>query len=250
MNPMKNIRGILFDKDGTLLDFNRTWLAPYQRAAKRLQAHFGARADAAKLLARGGFIAETQSWRVGAMLVSASNQQILRCWSEAIGETIDGALLEDIETIFSLPDDHHAPTVDDLPGLLDALRNAGTPPRKLGVATMDCEANARKMLRALKCETRIDFVCGADSGFGVKPGGGMARAFCRACNLRAEQVIVVGDSPLDIAMARDAGVAQAIGVSKTHSMAHSSDAHSGDPLDADLVVNDIGELPRILGDAV
>ena len=83
---------------------------------------------------------------------------------------------------------------------------------KLGVATMDDEASAVKTLQAMGCLDRFDFVCGADSGFGVKPEPGMVEAFCRQCNLSPEHTAMVGDSPRDLKMGRNAGVGLTIGV--------------------------------------
>ena len=229
--------GILFDKDGTLLDFNRTWLAPYRRAAACLQAKFGARADANMLLARGGFIAKTQTWRADSVLASGSNDEIIACWAETIGIPLDKQTRDDIMQCFTLRKSDYAPVLDDLPGFFTELKT--TYGCRIGVATMDAEVNAMTMLRAFGATASVDFVCGADSGFGVKPAPGMALAFCRACNLQPGQIAVVGDSPVDMRMARAAG-ARAIGVLTG---AHAAAALT--PL-ADKVIADIGQLPAVL----
>ncbi|MGR3914462.1 MAG: HAD family hydrolase, partial [Gammaproteobacteria bacterium] len=84
---MQKIQGILFDKDGTLLDFNRTWLPPYRRAADYLHRRFGI--AAAELLARGGFVAESESWRPDSPLASGCNREIIELWGEVIGHPLD-----------------------------------------------------------------------------------------------------------------------------------------------------------------
>ena len=56
------IKGILFDKDGTLLDFNRSWLAPYLQASEYLANSVGQPELAAQLMEKGGYIAQTDSW--------------------------------------------------------------------------------------------------------------------------------------------------------------------------------------------
>lgn len=230
------IRGILFDKDGTLLDFNRTWLPPYQRAAAYLQSRFAV--DAGELMRRGGFIAESQTWRPDSPLASGSNAAIIDCWSEAIGARIDGDVRRAVEAFFSLPADGYAPAVDDMRALLAGLRAFGGG-LKLGVATMDNADNARRMLRAARIDALFDFVCGADSGYGVKPEPGMARAFCEVCNLEAAQTMVVGDSPKDLAMGRNAGAGLTVGVL--------TGAHAaGDLAGADRVLHSIAEVPALL----
>ena len=50
---MTEIRGILFDKDGTLVDFQKTWFAIGDRLA--LEAAGGARARADELMAAAGY---------------------------------------------------------------------------------------------------------------------------------------------------------------------------------------------------
>ena len=238
---MHDIKGILFDKDGTLLNFNRTWLTPYRRAAEYLQQRFGDSAghcaDADNLLASGGFIAESQTWRADSPLASADNQEILALWERVVGQSFGATEREALRDIFSLPEHACALAVDDLAGLLLELRSRDM---LLGLATMDSEANAHKMLRAAGVSELFDFVCGADSGYGLKPQAGMVMAFCDACDLTCDEVAMVGDSPWDLQMGKNAEVALCVGVLTG---AHGSAALQGY---ADVVLPSIAELPTVL----
>ena len=49
---------------------------------------------------------------------------------------------------------------------------------RLGIATMDSEIAAHQAMPA-KATHQLDFICGFDTGHGVKPGGGMVEAFAR-----------------------------------------------------------------------
>jgi phosphoglycolate phosphatase len=80
------------------------------------------------------------------------------------------------------------------------------------MATMDDTAIADAHAAHLGIAGQLDFVVGADAGHGEKPGPGMVLAFCAARGLRPEEVIVVGDTPADLLMARNAGCALAVGV--------------------------------------
>ncbi len=99
--------------------------------------------------------------------------------------------------------------VGDLPALLGRLRGRGL---VLGMATMDDTAIAHDTAARLGIADQFAFITGADAGHGEKPGPGMALAFCAACDLLPAEVIVVGDTPADLLMARNAGCARAIAV--------------------------------------
>jgi phosphoglycolate phosphatase len=103
----------------------------------------------------------------------------------------------------------HPTPVTDLASLFGRLKAKGL---KIGVATMDSHAAARAAIETFELVGLVDFACGYDSGHGHKPGPGMVEAFCRAVELAAKDVAVVGDTPHDMHMARAAGAGLAIGV--------------------------------------
>ena len=77
------IRGVLFDKDGTLIDFFQTWAPAYEQAA-----HHVARGDARlaeHLLTLGGRDPATKRFRPESPLASGTNEQITRLWAAAAG---------------------------------------------------------------------------------------------------------------------------------------------------------------------
>lgn len=227
------IRGILFDKDGTLIDFNKTWIPRVLEVAEYLANDCGQPDRVNELLLAGGFDPQQQSWKPDSPLAAGTNQQVYDLWGQMLGIEIDGDRYAHCQWIFRLSHSDYAPVLDDMDGFMHSLQLHGI---VLGVATMDDEANARSTLEQLHIASRFDFVCGADSGFGIKPGPGMVNAFCQHTHLSADSVVMVGDSPFDLVMGRNAGVALTVGVLTGATEARHLESH------ADYVFDDIGGL--------
>ncbi len=208
MIDLSAIRGVLFDKDGTLLDYHATWMP-----ANRAVAEWLAEGDADlahALLVRGGWLPEADRVAAGTPLAAGDLTDIVAAWADLLPAhrlADRDALVAAIDRTFIA---HCAPTpVCALAELMDALKGRGL---SLGVATADSEAGARASLGPLGVVERLDFLAGYDSGHGSKPGPGQALAFCQATGLAPETVLVVGDNEHDIAMARAAGAGMAVGV--------------------------------------
>ena len=231
------IKGILFDKDGTLLDFNATWLAAYIQAANSIAESIGQPELAESLLRSGGYDTMTGQWGADSLLASGGNQQILDFWSGQLGQPLNSPQLSVIRDIFSRAASNPVPAIENLQEFLLELKGRGL---KSGLATMDDERNAVSMVEKLNLANCFDFICGADSGYGIKPDPGMVEAFCRHCDLTPEQVVMVGDSPKDINMGINAGVARSVGVLTGAHNRHELRKHT------DTVLENIAELEDLL----
>jgi phosphoglycolate phosphatase len=222
-----SIRAILFDKDGTLLDYNKTWLPINRIVAATLSR--GDDALAAVLLRAGGHDPDTDAITPGCDLAAGSAADIARLWAPllvAAGQTAPDiqALTDEIDAIFSREGINSAAPVCDLAAFLDALHARGV---RAGIATSDNHAAALATMSHLGVTERFDFICGYDSGHGTKPGPGMVLAFCAALGLRPHEVAMVGDNTHDLEMGRAAGAGLVVGVltgsSTTSDLAHLAD---------------------------
>ena len=88
----KAMHGILFDKDGTLLDFEATWL-PLLRLVARDLAH-GDDEVAEAMLVKGGLDPETGRFRAGSTIAAGTSVDVARLWYP----TLDGDALATIVT--------------------------------------------------------------------------------------------------------------------------------------------------------
>lgn len=202
------IKGIIFDKDGTLTDFHRTWIPAYREAAREVAERIGRKEMLAELLLIGGFDEATGRFEPSSPLACGSNADIARLWSAHSGSDYHTVLVG-LEAAFERCAASCPVPAADLVDLFTRLRDRGI---VLGVATMDSEALAHATLERLQVARFMSFVCGYDTGFGEKPAPGMVLAFCEAMGLDASEVAVVGDTLHDIGMGRAAKAGLVVGV--------------------------------------
>ena len=200
------ISAILFDKDGTLIDYHRTWTAINRDAA--LHAAGGDTELAEKLLVAGGWDADAQRFSANTALAAGTAAEIAALWC-AHGSIVDvDQLTREIDDIFSRGKVSAVP-VTDLAKLFIRLKGRGL---ALGIASSDNAASIEALARHHDLHEHLDFVAGYDSGHGSKPAPGMLLAFCEKVGCAPGETAVVGDNDHDMAMATAGGAGLRIAV--------------------------------------
>ena len=195
---MSDGKAVIFDKDGTLLDFDATWneaigsafdLVADREAKKRAAELFGYDLAERCVLPRSAFISETS-------------------------ETTDKLVADLIDvTVFKRrineASQRNIVANKGATAVLNALTERGW---KLAVATNDSESCAMDHVKAVEWGHLFTSVKGFDSGHGSKPGPGMVLAAAEECDAHGGMYVMVGDSVHDILAGRAAGaVTVAIG---------------------------------------
>ena len=230
-------RAVLFDKDGTLLDFHATWGRVFRHAAEQLERESDKPGLAEELLIAGGLDPRTGQFDAEGALACEATPTIAQTWAQAAGVQDADALAEQLESLFGMLQSRRLVPVPGLSQAVEQLHGGGL---VLGLATMDSEAMAHADLDALGVRRWFSFACGADSGFGYKPNPGMVEAVCSAVDQPATATVMVGDTPHDLRMGRNAGVGLVVGV--LTGAASESDLQ---PL-ADVVLPGVASLPSLL----
>lgn len=126
------IRAVLFDKDGTLLDYVRTW-----QPINREIAFFAARGNqvlADALLEIGGQDPMTGAVRPGSPLAAGTHDEVAAVFARHLGPATPPDLAASIARIFTEGGARHAVLADDTRSTLARLARAGL---VLGVASND-----------------------------------------------------------------------------------------------------------------
>lgn len=225
---MKHLRAIIFDKDGTLFDFQKSW---GDWAFKFIEILSAGQSDLAHDLAKAlDYDRERRIFDARSVVVAGTSMDVADILHPHLSDRLD---LQDISCIM---DDlaGHAQLVPVLPlePYLKALRARGL---GLGLVTNDSEEAARSHLGAQNVEHLFDFIAGYDSGHGAKPNPGQLRAFCVRTGHPPKSVAIVGDSTHDLDAGRAAGMVTVGVLTGTASAATLAPC-------ADVVLPDIGHL--------
>jgi len=226
------IRGVLFDKDGTILDYWATWVPINRRAA--LWAAGGNDRLAGELLRLGGHDPLTDRVAPGAPLAAGDFLDIAQAFAAHPDvEPAAEELAAGIERIFCEGGAAHSVLIAGARETLVQLRRRGL---RIGLATNDSGAGMEASLAAHDVLDLFDFCAGCDSGFGAKPDPRMVAGFCQATGIARGEVAVVGDAVHDLAMGRAAAVGLNVGV-----LSGTSGRGDLEAL-ADRIVGDVTEL--------
>jgi phosphoglycolate phosphatase len=226
---------LIFDKDGTLIEFHLMWGPWVEELAIRLEA-------ATDLPLRAGLYpllgVDRATGRVEAHgLMAATPMRRLR---EVVEGYVSDAGAGPATAAEAVASAWHAPDpvalaqpVTNLRELLPALRRRVP---TFAVATSDDRDPTERTLAALGIAGELAALACADDGMRPKPAPDPVLHLCAELGTAPARTAVVGDSPADMRMARAAGAGRVIGV-----LTGVGDRAILEPL-ADVVLGSIEEL--------
>ncbi|MEA2544818.1 MAG: hypothetical protein QOI09_91 [Chloroflexota bacterium] len=232
---LEGIELVVFDKDGTLISFEAMWIGWARRLGARLEA-VTRRPVAGDVFSAIGFDPVGGTIRPGAPLaietMAAIEDRIgavLRRWCPSV----PAARRALAEAWFEPDPVELAVPLADLGSLFGALAASG---KAIAVATTDDRLPTEKTLAALGVGSAVaTLLCGDDDGPN-KPSPEAFLAVCDRVGRAVEHSAMVGDTPADLRMARQAGAGLVIGVLSGLSQPADLEPH------ADLILESVGAL--------
>ncbi|MEM7074274.1 MAG: HAD family hydrolase [Pseudomonadota bacterium] len=224
----RKVDALLFDKDGTLFDFHKSWSRWAADLIEDLCA--GDPALRARLADAMHFDIEGARFLETSPVIACTNREVAECVALGLGradvDAIEAKLMRSAAIAPQAPVVPLGPLFEDF-----ASRNL-----KIGLMTNDAEIVARAHLDNAGIASHFDLVIGFDSGHGAKPAPDPLLVFARAVAVPPARVAMVGDSTHDLMAGRAAGM-QTIAV-----LTGTAQAQDLAPY-ADTVLPDIGHIP-------
>ncbi len=213
---LNNCKALLFDKDGTLLNFKLLWLGWSCQVADDVCRRFSL-SDPDKLLENWGVDIGQGHIAPSGFLAIGSTGDLER--SMAAGVIAPDFSRNEIEREVRLAMDEaykkaeisgHVQHIENVPAVIEELFNRGY---LMAVVTTDDTGQAINNLEKLNIRHYFHVVLGCDSVKNCKPAPDLVLQACRLLNVEPSRVAVIGDTPADMEMGRRAEVAYRVGVS-------------------------------------
>lgn len=244
-NRMIPCKGILFDKDGTLLNLLATWGTWAELVVRGLEENLTIMG--ADFIGEKNRVLGTQFDATGKLLdydpvgplTMATEEEtygILAWQLYAAGVPWNEALtcVKNInrEAMNEMRRRH---TAQPLPGLLSFLQQCADVSLKLGVVTSDGSNTTKEHLEWLGIDHYFGTIVTRDRVANGKPAPEMAEKACYELGITPEETVIIGDSNVDMQLGKGAGLRLAIGISANAD----NQLHL---IDADIIISDFNAL--------
>ncbi|ERM01539.1 HAD family hydrolase [Brucella intermedia 229E] len=235
---IRSIRAVLFDKDGTLIDFDRTWFSISWQLAQRAAKGGDDLRARALLDAGGGYDWLTERFRANSVIAAGTVEDIVSLWHPDVVSEQSRELIEEYDAYCVTEGARSAVAVEALHETLETLRTMGF---RLGIATNDSEAGAHATAKALGIDGFFDVVIGYNTAARPKPYPDPPLLyFAEKLGLAPHEIAMVGDNLHDLETAHAAGAGLAVGVLSGNSPREALEPH------ADIVLDSVAGLPELL----
>lgn len=238
-----DVAGVVFDKDGTLIDFEKAWGRRIREWVKHLvSAAGGGEALSQSLFHMFGYEPVRRQVMVDGPILAASGSTMKALtagvlyaeqglpWHEA-----ENFAAESMQQFFSNPltDDEIRP-LGDVQGTVRRLCDAGI---KIAVATADGRTITEHCLDVLEIRQEIDLLMCGDDALPQKPDPGVLAWIGDALGIAPDKFLMVGDSINDMLTGRNGNAAGCVGI-----YPHGGQGSAVLAPFADVVLDSIGEL--------
>lgn len=204
-------QAIIFDKDGTLIDFDAMWGGWVVYLAEQLHLVSGLNVREPLCIAMG-YDDENKKVLAHGKLAATPMHLLYRLTVEvmqSLGLNAEKAE-KAVEAGWCIPDPViSAKQFTDTRALFGQLHNQGI---KIGIATTDDRAPTQAMIEAFDIEEYLSTMVCADDGIKAKPAPDMVLTICERMQVDPARVMVIGDTTADLKMARAAGAGLVVGV--------------------------------------
>jgi phosphoglycolate phosphatase len=207
----------IFDKDGTLIDFKKTWLAIIESLItamgghvsltpalrERVQTALGISVEKGEIDGYGPLAMGTFT-ECDALLAYSLYQEGIR-WDSA--QAIVRSLGDEI-----FRSDIRKTKIHAAKGAINLLARLKKKGISIAVATNDKEEDARSDMESIGADTYIDLVVGADSVNSSKPAPDMVYKICNHFRTDPADTVLIGDTVMDAMLGKNSSVRLTIGI--------------------------------------
>jgi phosphoglycolate phosphatase len=215
---LPGVEGVLFDKDGTLIDSHFYWGKIIEKRSLAISNHYGLEPSMfSPLCLAMGYSCEQRLLIPEGPVALVGREKVVTAVNDFLRNSGVPSEKPEVETVFVKVHKAFQREAPDffklLPGVEVLLKRLKDHQVSMAVVTSDAVTNTMQMLESLKLLSFFSIIIGRESTSESKESGVPAVTAATQMGNPPQAVVAIGDAPIDIVMAHKAGLKAAITVS-------------------------------------